>query len=96
MGVPPLIGRAPVAGEAGEAAVLGYKFWMRQFNGDPGIIGQKLHLNDKVRTVTGVMPPRFMWRGADVYLPTVFQRGQATEGVEYVHALGRLKPDSDS
>jgi putative ABC transport system permease protein len=33
-----------------------------------------------------------MWRGADVYLPIVFERGRAVEGVRFVHLLGRLKP----
>jgi putative ABC transport system permease protein len=72
--------------------VLGYRFWQRQFGGDPSVLGRKLQLNGKVRTVIGVMPPRFMWRGADVYLPDVFHRGQPVEGVQQVHLLGRLKP----
>ena len=38
------------------------------------------------------MPKRFMWRGADVYLPITFERGQIVEGVRNVHLLGRLKP----
>jgi predicted permease len=72
--------------------VLGYKFWQRQFGGDPGVLGRQLHLNDTTRTVLGVMPKRFMWRGADVYLPTHFGRGQFPEGARNVHVLGRLKP----
>ena len=96
MGVPALLGRvatpADTAPGAQPVTVLGYKFWQRQFGGDPGVIGRELHLNDKVRTVVGVMPPRFMWRGADVYLPVAFHRGEITEGVQWVHALGRLKP----
>src|SRR4029453_15853374 len=39
------------------------------------------------------MPKRFMWRGADVYLPIPFERGRIVEGVRNVHLLGRLKPD---
>jgi putative ABC transport system permease protein len=96
MGVPPLIGRTTLPSDAAEGAepvtVLGYKFWQRQFGGDPGVIGRKLRLNDKVRTVIGVMPLRFMWRGADVYLPDIFHRGQTVEGERAVHLLGRLKP----
>src|SRR5215470_4784754 len=96
MGVPPLIGRTPNAADsapgAPPVAVLGYKFWARQFGGDPGVLGRTMRLNDTVRTVIGVMPPRFMWRGADVYLPIVFHRGEFLEGVHYVHLLGRLKP----
>ena len=96
MGVLPLLGRTPTADDARPGAepvvVLGYRFWQRQFGGDPGILGRQLRLNDTVRTVIGVMPKRFMWRGADVYLPTHFTRGQLVEGVRTVHLLGRLKP----
>jgi putative ABC transport system permease protein len=96
MGVHALIGRTTSADDAVEGAepvtVLGYKFWQRQFGGDPNVIGRKLRLNDKIRTVIGVMPLRFMWRGADVYLPDVFHRGQTLEGEREVHLLARLKP----
>ena len=84
MGVPPIIGRTPVPDDARPGAepvvVLGYRFWQRQFAGDPGVLGRKLRLNDIVRTVIGVMPKRFMWRGADVYLPVTFERGRVVEG----------------
>jgi predicted permease len=33
-----------------------------------------------------------MWRGADVYLPIVLQRGKVVEGVRYINVMGRLKP----
>jgi predicted permease len=97
MGVPPAIGRTPSADDARPGAepvvVLGYRFWQRQFGGDPNVLGRRLRLNDTVRTVIGVMPKRFMWRGADVYIPVAFARGQTIEGVRNVHLLGRLKPD---
>ena len=97
MGVPALVGRyyLPDDGRADAApvAVLGYRFWQRQFGGDPTVVGRQLRLNDRVRTVVGVMPKRFMWRGADVYLPITFERGRAVEGVKNVHLLGRLKPN---
>jgi predicted permease len=96
MGVPPLLGRTTTPDDgrpdASPVVVLGYRFWQRQFGGDPGVVGRQLRLNDKVRTVVGVMPKRFMWRGADVYLPIVFERGRVVEGVRNVHLLGRLKP----
>src|SRR5215210_415040 len=96
MGVPPLIGRTPTPADARAGAepvvVLGYRFWQRQFGGVAGVLGRQLRLNDTSRTVIGVMPKRFMWRGADVYIPTHFARGQVVEGVRSVHLLGRLKP----
>src|SRR5262245_13547978 len=95
MGVPPLIGRTPTGDDARPGAepvaVLGYRFWQRRFAGDPQVIGRHLQLNGIMRTVIGVMPKRFMWRGADVYLPVTFKQGQVVEGVRGVHLLGRLK-----
>ena len=96
MGVPPLLGRALTPDDfrpdSPPACVLGYRFWQRQFGGDPKVLGAELNLNGTVRTVVGVMPRPFMWRGADVYLPIVLQRDKVVEGVTDVHVLGRLKP----
>jgi predicted permease len=96
MGVPPLLGRvttaADGAGDAQPVAVLGYRFWQRRFGGDPSVLGLRMTLDGTVRTVIGVMPRRFMWRGADVYIPIVPRRGEAVDGVHGAHVLGRLKP----
>ena len=96
MGVKPLLGRYILprdgASEAQAVTVLGYQFWQRQFNGDPHVIGRKLRLNDRIRTVVGVMPKRFMWRGADVYLPVVFERGHAVEDASNSFLIARLRP----
>ena len=96
MGVPALLGRSylPDDGrtDAAPVVVLGHRFWQRQFGGDPSVVGRQLRLNGTVRTVVGVMPKRFMWRGADVYLPITFERGRVVEGIRNVHLLGRLKP----
>ncbi|HEY8549084.1 MAG TPA: ABC transporter permease [Vicinamibacterales bacterium] len=95
MGVGPLYGRTPTAADARAdappVAVLGYRFWQRQFGGDPGVIGRTLRLNGVLREVIGVMPRRFMWRGADVYLPTRYERGLQLPGVRTVHVMGRLR-----
>jgi predicted permease len=96
MGVPPLLGRVTssvdAAAGAEPVAVLGYRFWQRQFAGDPGVLERRMTLDGTVRTVIGVMPRRFMWRGADVYIPIVPRQGEAVEGVHAAHVLGRLKP----
>jgi predicted permease len=96
MGVPPLAGRfftpADAAPDAEPVVVLGHRFWQRQFAGDAGVLGAELRLNGRIRRVIGIMPKRFMWRGADVYLPIVLRPGEVVEGVRTVHLLGRLKP----
>ena len=97
MGVAPLIGRTPSPDDARAGAepvvVLGHRFWQRQFGGDANVLGRRLRLNGTMRTVIGVMPKRFMWRGADVYVPMALERGRIVEGVRNVHLLGRLKPE---
>lgn len=94
MGVPALLGRTVSASEDDPEtkAVLGYRFWMRQFGGNPGVLGTTLTLNGRPRTIVGVMPPRFMFRGADVYLPLRYRAGETTEGVNSVWVTARLKP----
>ena len=95
MGVPALVGRfaLPSDGAPGAppVAVLGYRFWQQQLGGETNVVGRRMTLNGVSRTVVGVMPKRFMWRGADVYVPIVFERGRVVEGVRDVHVLGRLK-----
>ena len=96
LGVPVLLGRATTASDAKAdappVAILGYRFWQRQFGGDAGVIGRTLRLDGEMREVIGVMPRRFMWRGADVYLPTRYRRGLDLAGLRTVHVMGRLRP----
>ncbi|MGH9659211.1 MAG: ABC transporter permease, partial [Bryobacteraceae bacterium] len=91
MGVPALIGRAIAAAEEQPETkvVLGYQFWTRQFGGDPSVLGSTLVLNGRPRTVAGVMPPRFMFRGADVYLPIEYRAGTTPEGVTSMQVTAR-------
>ncbi len=74
-GTPALKGRwlIPSDGPAGQeperVVALGYRFWQRYFNGDPGVVGRTIQLVRKNYRIVGVMPPRFRWREADLYVP---------------------------
>jgi macrolide transport system ATP-binding/permease protein len=61
------------AGTAPVVAVLGERFWRRNFGADPGIIGKPIQLDGTIFTVIGVLPARFpgMMRGIamDLWLP---------------------------
>lgn len=93
MGVPALLGRTVTATEEDPEtkAVLGYRFWIRQFGGNPRILGTTLVMNSRPRTIVGIMPPRFMFRGADVYLPVEYRAGQTPEGVSTMQVTARRK-----
>jgi len=101
LGMPALLGRAmePADYEPGAppVAVLRYKTWMKDFGGDPKILNQQLLLNGVARTLIGVMPPRFGWGDADLWVPE--RPARAVDSKEYAGAfprywflLGHLKP----
>ena len=74
-GVLALMGRwlipsdAPPGQDAQPVVVLTYQFWQRYFVGDPHVIGRTIQLVHKPYQIVGVMPPRFKWAGADIYIP---------------------------
>jgi predicted permease len=74
-GVPVLLGRGLIPADAPEGqdpqpvVVLGYKFWVRHYDGDRSIVGKTIQLVHKNYTIVGVAQPRFTWGDADVYLP---------------------------
>ena len=63
LGIRPLPGRGfrPDEGERGtptDAVVLSHAAWMRLFGGRPDVPGASIVLNQRARTVVGVLPPR--------------------------------------
>jgi predicted permease len=60
---------APPGESPQPVVVLTYQFWQRYFMGDPHVIGRTIQLVHKPYQIVGVMPPRFKWGGADMYLP---------------------------
>jgi predicted permease len=74
-GVRPLMGRwlipadAPQGQDPARVVVLGYEFWQRYYAGDPAVVGRTIQLVRKNYEIVGVMPPRFRWRVADIYVP---------------------------
>jgi predicted permease len=93
-GVPTLLGRGLIPSDAPEGqapqnvAVLGYDFWRRHFNGDPGIVGKSIQLSHQNYSIVGVTPSRFTWGDADVYLPYKF----SMDAVRTIMPITRLKP----
>jgi len=63
LGVAPMLGRMFTDAEDQSAerdvVVLGAGLWRRQFGADPNVIGRKLDINGRDRTVIGVLPDSF-------------------------------------
>jgi putative ABC transport system permease protein len=54
---------------------MNHRTWVRLFNANPGVLGRTLVLSGEPRTVVGVMPPRFEWNVADLWVPAEIARG---------------------
>ena len=100
MGVQPMYGRGTSEEDVqpghGEVVLLSYRYWQAHYGGNLSVLGKVLMLNGRARTVVGIMPPRFLLRGGDVYLPinmTVLDAGGETvEGQSFFALVARMKP----
>jgi putative ABC transport system permease protein len=83
LGMPALLGRVaqPADYEPGAPPVfvLRYKTWITRFSADPSLINKTFVLNGTQRTLIGIMPPRFGWGDADMWIPQTPSRSAAQE-----------------
>jgi putative ABC transport system permease protein len=98
-GMPALYGRvlhpADYKPEAPPVFVLRYKTWKSHFNSDLTVLNKVFVLNGTPRTLVGIMPPRFGWYDADLWIPKTPHPGSSTAFAglpERWFMLGRLKP----
>jgi putative ABC transport system permease protein len=101
LGVPPLLGRAPLPREEepgqDHVAILGYALWRRRFGGDPDVVGGSITLNGEAYTVLGVMPqgfsfPPFWATGAEVWAPLALGERATSRTGSSLRIFARLEP----
>src|SRR5579864_8145010 len=101
-GMPVLHGRLLQPGDYESGAppvfVMRYKTWKQKFNSDLSLLNKTFILNGTARTLVVVMPPRFAWYDAEVYIPEKLARGPTTgpAGFPSWFLVGRLKPGVSS
>jgi len=97
LGVEPQIGRAAGPSDAAPGAppvvVLSYKAWQKHFGGDPKILGRTLMLDGTARTLIGIMPKRFAFWGADLWIPSTPNHAETSVYAPFYNLLAHLKPD---
>lgn len=91
----PLIGRNfnPEEDKPGGARVvlLSYSLWQRLFNGDLGVAGRVVNLDEEAYTVIGVLPREAVFPDrAELWTPLAADPGNSSS--YYVNGVGRLKP----
>jgi predicted permease len=105
LGVEPLLGRNFAATEdrpGGEPVVLvSHRFWQRNFNGQPSILGQAITLDGRPQTIIGVLPEAaasFPLNQFDVWVPRPAEvpylvPSQLNNGGFFFQAIARLRPE---
>ncbi|HKY42167.1 MAG TPA: ABC transporter permease [Pyrinomonadaceae bacterium] len=94
--VAPQLGRTFTANEdrpeEDAVVILGHELWQRNFGGDPNIVGQKIVLSNRPRTVVGVMPPGFRFPEiAELWVPLALTTQTFTRTDHGLNAIARLK-----
>jgi predicted permease len=96
LGVAPMLGRwyTPQEDQPGgpKVVVLSYPFWMKDFSGNRGVIGQKVIFDGEPYEVIGVMPETFNHRSGEVFVPLQRKLDPATRGNHFLVTYARLKP----
>jgi putative ABC transport system permease protein len=94
--VSPQLGRTFTANEDTPdeewVVILGHNLWQRNFGGDANIIGRKIMLNSRARTVVGVMPPGFRFPDtAELWAPLALTTKTFTRNDHGLLSIARLK-----
>jgi predicted permease len=98
LGVEPQLGRGFTAEEAApfgfeRVVLLSDGLWRRRFGGDPGIVGQAVHINGRKLTVVGVMPPGFQFPETDELWVPLGSADAEDRDARWIWGIGRLRPD---
>jgi predicted permease len=95
LGVDPIMGRHFLPEEAAapgleSVVMITHGLWQRRYGSDPGIIGKPIIVNDRARTVIGVLPPGFKFPLIDqLYMPLRWD--ESPRGNRNVNAVALLK-----
>ena len=72
-GVAPFLGRSLEPADYQQGAppvfVMRYATWVEKFGADSALLGKPFNLNGVSRTLVGIAAPRFVWGGADLWMP---------------------------
>jgi predicted permease len=96
LGARPLLGRVFTAGDFEDgnprAVLLSYKLWQQQFNGDRGVAGRQVMLDNDSYSVIGVMQEEFQFP-TSFFNMWIADREKVTDPLKTQRNLiGRLKP----
>jgi putative ABC transport system permease protein len=94
--ISPQLGRTFTANEdrpdEDAVVILGHDLWQKNFGGDPNIVGQKIVISNRPRTVVGVMPRGFRFPEiSELWVPLALTPQMFTRTDHGLNAIARLK-----
>ena len=95
LGVTPALGRGflPEETERGDAvAVISHRLWQGRFGGDPEVVGSTIQVNGDPYTLVGVLPPRTLIYGTDLWIPMPIGPEVYARNRRQFQVLARLAP----
>jgi len=101
LGTSPIVGRTLVASDdrpgAERVVVLSFGLWQRRFGGEPGVLGQRILINNEPYIVVGVMPRTFQFLESYIglWVPAAFTTEELSQAAHYLTVIGRMKPGTD-
>ena len=95
LGISPVMGRDFLPEDAAppgleSSVILTHGLWQRRYGADPGIVGRSVVINDRARTVVGVMPPNFKFPERDE-LYMALRWDEAPRAARNVNVVGILR-----
>jgi putative ABC transport system permease protein len=75
-----------------KVVVLSDGYWQRRFAGDPNVLGRTLTIDGEPHEIIGVMPPRFVHRRAELFIPVQRKLDPSNRGSHFLATYARLKP----
>jgi putative ABC transport system permease protein len=106
LGVSPMVGRDFLREEesstAAQPVVISERLWREQLGASPDALGRTVRVDDKVRTIVGVMPAEFalpfdafirLTDPVDLYAPLTFNDSEfQVRRFHFLRVIGRLRP----
>ena len=80
---------------ADPVVLMSYELWQRSFGGDEAIIGKRIQIQGRARTVLGVMPPGFDLHDAraQLWVPAGLNPDRTRQrGSHFLYLVGRMAP----